>query len=201
MPRTRQNAPLISYDENVLFSTTEQVQEETLDEWYGRKPVDCSVWPQKAPVWFKNDNTLNWNAGKVVVQALGWLVQQFQEDPDLENESFEWEGESHWIGEDEDEQPETLLDIKSAIQFMKEEWEDGDIVSYCEDKMSEFEDRDDHRDGEEPLFSRLLNIYEDVLGCCESILEAHRFDDQMTRDLRCLLDMFCDAYQLQYIKM
>lgn len=179
---TRHNKPKVSYNEDLMQEVEDAIEEEYLDALYARTPVDATSFPTGDITWFKSNNTLNFAAGKCVVQGLGWIVHHFQDtDP--------------YAMEDEDEswaKPETLNDVKQCIRCIYNEFESGDIVGYIDEKMYEYgeEGRTD-----DPLYARI--DWEDILGASEEALQCDSFET-MKPHIEDLLGYFCAAYLLQY---
>jgi len=190
MMRTRQNQPIVSYNEDELFSVGVLQEEEILDEQYGRSPIDCRDWPNGPLTWFKNNHTLNPHAGKVVVAGLAWIVHHFTSD------SSEEELLPYDPAENEDwKKPHTLQEVKQCIACIFNEFDSGDIVGYLDEKRDEHEDE---QRTDDQLYMRLS--WEDIVGVCQEALQATTWTDMLPH-IKTLLDEFCHAYQLQYHAM
>lgn len=195
--RTRNKKPLVSYNEDDMFREGDEQEEMVLDSMYGRDPIVCSTFPERKPVWFKSDDTLNWNAGKIIVQALGWIVLHYEEDDESDDEC---EDESDDEMEESKQKITSFEDIKEYIADHIQAEFDGDIIGYCDEKASEYEENSEGGGGEEPLYVRLNGLWEDILGHCEEISCADSWDENVKENVEELLGIFCHAYKLQYIR-
>jgi len=188
----------------MLFSVGATQEEEILDEQYGRLPVDCSMWPQGALTWFKKNHTLNPHAGKVIVTGLAWMVHHFKPEYDSDGEEVQDPPRGAYQltpGENESwRQPSTLDEVKQCIACIYNEFDSGDIVSYIDEKCYEHEEEDRTvEEDNEPLYMR-LSCWEDIIGVSDDAMQASSWEDMLPH-IQDLLDIFCRAYQLQYISM
>jgi hypothetical protein len=170
----------------------DEIEEEYMDTLYARKPVDASSFPEGNLKWFKSNDTLNFGVGKVVVAGLAWILHHF-EPQDGKEVLCGFDGAFHV--DESWHQPSTLLEVKECIVCIYNEFEVGDIVSYIDEKCYEYEDAGESRT-DMPLYMRI--DYESIFGASEEALNCNTFEE-MRPHIQDLLDLFCAAYQLQYI--
>lgn len=180
---TRHNKPKVSYRVEDMHAVESRLEDDYMDCMYGRPVVIVCGFPVTPPKWFKKDMTLNFGAGRQIVRALAYLLHHVtEEDNDVATE----EDLDYWP----EHEPFCLTDMRAVGFFVHDEWENGDIVGYCEEKMDEDEDP-------ESLACRLGGNWEDVLGVSEDLMMATTLED--ARDaLSSLLELLCDAYRLQW---